>query len=177
MPRRFLAILLLLVSAAALAGGWHDGNPTDLTSLHLSRLTLAQSGLRPSVHPPQARARQSPRPPQAPTLSASIAAMRAVSTDGAVVDLDLPLSADLRDALDVPPGTAELEIDLASPLRLCGPVSTPGRNFCADLQADLVVPLEDPDAGTVRVTLPAGADPDLLAAPEALLDALIATPG
>lgn len=135
------------------------------------------SSVRPSTTPPHAR-------PAAPALAArwsatgQISAIRAIDLAGGVTQVPLDAPRSLDEPLEPPPGAVELELTLAGPLTLRSWSSRDPVTLTLDLRT-LSVPLDDPDAETVRIELVLPEDPATLAADqlsEQVREGAVATP-
>lgn len=156
-----------------------------------SRETIPPPALRDRLPPRVAPVRPSARPttppharPAAPALqprwtaTGQISEIRAVDLAGGVTEVPLDAPRALDAPLEPPPGAVELELTLSGPLTLRswsprGPVT-----LTLDLPT-LSVPLDDPDAETVRIELGLPEDPATLTAEqlsEQVSEGALATP-
>lgn len=175
---RSLLWITLILGGAALAGfSASTGFPPGLRDRLPARASSVKPSARPSTTPPHAR-------PAAPTVAArwsasgEITAIRAVDLAGGVTEVPLDAPRSLDEPLEPPPGAVELELTLSGPLTLRswsprGPVT-----LTLDLPT-LSVPLDDPDAETVRIELGLPEDPATLTAEqlaEQVSEGAVATP-
>ena len=178
-PRRpvLLAVAAVLASTA-FAGFFRDTTPPPALRDRLPpRAASVRPSVRPAASPPHAR-------PAAPALAArwsatgQISAIRAIDLAGGVTEIPLDAPRSLDEPLEAPPGAVELELTLAGPLTLSAWTSRGPVTLALDLHT-LSVPLDDPDAETVRIELALPENPEALAADqlsEQVREGAVATP-